>query len=133
MKKGFTLVELLVIIGLIGLLLVIIVPSTIKILDSSIENTMKIQEEEIEDAAQMYLEDFCKTPIDNTKTCTLSKTVTDGIAYFNGEINLNILVSNNYIDEIKLRDQDCTGKVIFSKNEAQAFLNCGNLYTTDGY
>ena len=133
MKKGFTLSELLAVVGLIGLLLVILVPSTIKILDNSIANTMKIQEEEVEEAAIMYLEDFCKTPIDNSKICTLSKTITDGIVYYNGEINLDVLVSNNYIDNITLRDQSCVGKVIISNNEAQAFLKCGDIYTTNGY
>ena len=133
MKKGFTLLELLVVIAIIGVLLIIVVPSTVKVLDSSIINTMEIQEEEVEDAARIYLEDYCKTPINNDKICTLSRTVTDGIVYYSGEISLDFLVNNNYIDEVSLRNKTCEGRIVFTNNEPKAFLKCGNIYTTEGY
>ena len=133
MKKGFTLLELLVVIAIIGVLLIIVVPSTVKVLDSSIINTMEMQEEEVEDAARIYLEDFCKTPINNDKICTLSRTVTDGIVYYSGEISLDFLVNNNYIDEVSLRNKTCEGRIVFTNNEPKAFLKCGDIYTTEGY
>ena len=133
MKKGFTLLELLVVIAIIGVLLIIVVPSTVKVLDSSIINTMEIQEEEVEDASRIYLEDYCKTPINNDKICTLSRTVTDGIVYYSGEISLDFLVNNNYIDEVSLRNKTCEGKIVFTNNEPKAFLKCGDIYTTEGY
>lgn len=133
MKKGFTLLELLVVIAIIGVLLIIVVPSTVKVLDSSIINTMEIQEEEVEDAARIYLEDYCKTPINNDKICTLSRTVTDGIVYYSGEISLDFLVNNNYIDEVSLRNKTCEGRIVFTNNEPKAFLKCGDIYTTEGY
>ena len=133
MKKGFTLLELLAVIILIGFLLTIVVPSTIKILDSSIVNTMKIQEEEVERAAKIYLEDYCKTPIDSTKICTLNKSVTNGIVYYNGEVNLNILINNNYIERVSIRNVNCEGRVIITNSEPKAYLKCGDIYITDGY
>ena len=133
MKKGFTLLELLVVIAIIGVLLIIVVPSTVKVLDSSIINTMEIQEEEVEDASRIYLEDYCKTPINNDKICTLSRTVADGIVYYSGEISLDFLVNNNYIDEVSLRNKTCEGKIVFTNNEPKAFLKCGDIYTTEGY
>lgn len=133
MKKGFTLLELLVVIAIIGVLLIIVVPSTVKVLDSSIINTMEMQEEEVEDAARIYLEDYCKTPINNDKICTLSRTVTDGIVYYSGEISLDFLVNNNYIDEVSLRNKTCEGRIVFTNNEPKAFLKCGDIYTTEGY
>ena len=133
MKKGFTLLELLVVIVLIGFLLVIVVPSTIKILDGSITNTMKIQEEEVENAAKIYLEDYCKTPIDGTKICTLNKSVTNGIVYYNGEVSLNTLISNKYIDQVSIRNKECEGRIVFTNSEPKAYLKCGDVYTTDGY
>ena len=133
MKKGFTLLELLVVIAIIGVLLIIVVPSTVKVLDSSIINTMEIQEEEVEDAARIYLEDYCTTPINNDKICTLSRTVTDGIVYYSGEISLDFLVNNNYIDEVSLRNKTCEGRIVFTNNEPKAFLKCGDIYTTEGY
>ena len=133
MKKGFTLLELLAVIILIGFLLTIVVPSTIKILDSSIVNTMKIQEEEVESAAKIYLEDYCKTPIDSTKICTLNKSVTNGIVYYNGEVSLNTLISNKYIDQVSIRNKECEGRIVFTNSEPKAYLKCGDVYTTDGY
>ena len=133
MKKGFTLLELLVVIAIIGVLLIIVVPSTVKVLDSSIINTMEMQEEEVEDAARIYLEDYCKTPINNDKICTLSRTVTDGIVYYSGIISLDFLVNNNYIDEVSLRNKTCEGRIVFTNNEPKAFLKCGDIYTTEGY
>ena len=133
MNKGFTLLELLVVIALLGVLLLIVVPSTIKILDGSIANTMKIQEEEVENAAKIYLEDYCKTPIDGTKMCPLSRSITNGVVYFNGEIILDTLVDNNYIDEVNVRSESCTGRIVFVDNEPDAFLSCGNVYTSEGY
>lgn len=133
MKKGFTLIELLVVIGIFGIILLIVVPSTIRILNSSIENTMKIQEKEVEDAAKLFLEDYCKTPLDSNKVCPLSKTMIDGIAYFNGELNLDTLVDNEYINDVSLRNNECIGKIIILNNEAKAYLKCGEAYTTEGY
>ena len=133
MKNGFTLIELLVVVGIIGLLLLIVIPSTIKIMDSSINNTMKIQENEIEDAAKLYLEDYCKTPIDDTKVCTLNKSLVDGIVSYNGEININILIENEYIGEVTLRDKTCIGRVIFTDSVPKVFLKCEDLYTSEGY
>ena len=133
MKKGFTLLELLVVIILIGFLLAIVVPFTIKILDGSVTNTMKIQEEEVENAAKIYLEDSCKTPLDNTKICTLNKSVTDGIVYYNGEISLSALINNNYIDQVSIRNKECEGRIVFTNNEPKAYLKCGDVYSTDGY
>ena len=133
MRKGFTLLELLVVIALLGVLLLIVVPSTIKILDGSIVNTMKIQEEEVENAAKIYLEDYCKTPIDGSKICPLSRTITDGVVYFNGEISLDVLVTANYIDEVSVRSENCVGRIVFVDNEPDAFLSCGSVYTSVGY
>ena len=133
MKNGFTLLELLVVIVLIGILLVIVVPSAVKILNDSVINTMKIQEEEIENAAKIYLEDYCKTPIDGTKVCSLKRSVVDDVVYYSGEISLSTLISNNYIDQISIRNKECDGRIVFTNNEPKVFLTCGDVYTTEEY
>lgn len=133
MKKGFTLLELLVVVVLIAIILTIVVPSTIKILDSSIERTMEIQEKEVEDSAKVFLEDYCKTPIDKNKTCPLTRTMSNDIIYYNGEISLDTLVNNDYIDKVTIRSKNCVGRIVFTNNEPKAYLKCEDVYTTDGY
>lgn len=134
MKKGFTLLELLAVIGIIGMLALIIIPSTVKILNSSIDNTMKLQETEVENAAKLYIEDYCKTPISTTHICTLTKTISgSGIAVYSGTIDLNVLISDDYIDPISIRSANCIGRVVYSDSVPEAYLTCGTIYTTDGY
>ena len=128
MKKGFTLLELLIVVVLIAIILTIVVPSTIKILDSSIERTMEIQE-----SAKVFLEDYCKTPIDKNKTCPLTRTMSNDIIYYNGEISLDTLVNNDYIDKVTIRSKNCVGRIVFTNNEPKAYLKCEDVYTTDGY
>lgn len=133
MKKGFTLIELLVVIALIALLLIIVVPSTIKVLDGGISNTMKIQEKEVADAAKMYLEDYCKSPLSHDIVCPFTKTITDGIIYYSGEVSLQTLVDNNYIQSVSIRNKDCVGRVVFVDSDPTAYLKCEDIYTTEGY
>ena len=64
-KKGFTLTEVLAVIALIGALLLFVMPNLIEIFSNSVKSTMKVQENEIEDTAIIYLEDFCRNKLGN--------------------------------------------------------------------
>jgi len=128
MKQGFTLAELLIVIVLVGLIAVIGARATVKILNANIDKTMKVQEKNVESAALMYLEDYCLSPIDNTYHCSLTRTITNGKVYYNGQINLSVLISNKYISNVSIRDEACTGYVNIVNNEATARLDCGDLY-----
>ena len=61
MKKGFTLIELLAVIALIGILVSLSVPNLVKYLDKASNSGMKNQENSITAAANLYIEDHCKT------------------------------------------------------------------------
>lgn len=131
-KNGFTLTEILVVLALIGLLLVIVVPRIGNSLNKGTEKAMKVQEGELKDAGLMFLEDMCKNPIEKGK-CPATIKYNNTTNTYSGYVLLNTLLSEKYIDEIKLDKQACNACVKYSNNEAKAYIKCGTAYTTEGY
>lgn len=127
-KKGFTLMEVLAVIALIGVLLLFVTPNLVKIFSNSVNSTMKVQEQEIEDAALLYLEDFCRNKLPN-HTCPSSIRRNDDKTY-SGYITLDTLEIEDYIDEVSLQSVDCGGCIIYTNNKPEAYLTCQNKYTT---
>lgn len=128
-KKGFTLTEILVVIALIGVLLLFVMPNLVKIFSNSVKSTMKVQEKEIEDAALIYLDDYCKNKIGNN-ICPGTLKRGENKKY-SGYINLQTLVNNDYIEEVSLQGDVCTGCVIITDNKAKAYITCSDQYETD--
>jgi prepilin-type N-terminal cleavage/methylation domain-containing protein len=129
-KKGFTLAEIIVVIALIGILLLFVMPNLVDIFSNSVKSTMKVQEKEIEDAALIYLEDYCKNKIGNN---ICPGTIKKGSnKKYSGYIKLETLVNSDYIEDVSLQGNDCKGCVIFTDNKAEAYLVCaGDSYETD--
>ncbi len=123
-KKGFTLTEVLVVIALIGILLLLIMPNLTNFFKGGINNTMKIQENELKEAGLLYLEDFCKNPLNNN-ICPASIHRENNLTY-SGYITLSTLVNNDYIENITLRGANCNGCVIYENNKANAYITCEN-------
>ena len=71
-KNGFTLIELLVVIAIIALLILIAVPAALKIYNEGVIKSMHIQEVQVKDAANLFVEDYCNSSIDQTKICPAS-------------------------------------------------------------
>lgn len=71
-KKGFTLVELLAVIAIIAILTLMAVPAVIKMYNENVIKAMHIQESEIKEAADLYIEDHCDDPIDHSVICPSS-------------------------------------------------------------
>lgn len=130
-KKGFTLVEILIVIVLIGAIMMLVVPRIADIFKQSSNKTLKVQENEIKDAALLYLEDYCKNPVDLNR-CPNTITRNDDYT-FSGYILLNSLVNNDYIDEVVYRETTCDACIRFTNNAAKAYINCPGTYKTDGY
>lgn len=130
-KKGFTLVEILVVIVIIGAVAMLIVPRISDVFGKSTTKAMKVQENEINASALVYLEDFCKNPI-GTNTCpgTISRNENNT---YDGYIYLSTLVNNDYIDKVTYQGQECNACIKFTNNEAKTYLSCPEVYTTDGY
>lgn len=129
-KKGFTLTEVLAVIALIGILMILIMPRLTDIFSSSVDSTMKVQENEMKDAGLLYLEDFCKNRIGNN-VCPGSITRNTETNKYSGYVTLKTLENEKYIENVSIRGVDCTGCIIYEENKANPYLSCGNKYTTE--
>lgn len=79
MKKGFTLVELLVVIVILGLIALVVYPSVIKIINDSRESAYESQIKIVEKAAKEWgVEHPNELPDDDVYRLPLSKLINDG-------------------------------------------------------
>ena len=127
--------ELLVVIAIISILMVITVPAVINILNKSTENTMHVQEKKVAEAGLLYLEDYCKTPINSSVVCPsyISANIIDNIVYYSGRIELETLINLEYINSVVVRGTRCEGYVLIDSNDGEGYLTCGDVYTTENY
>ncbi len=129
-KKGFTLVEVIAVIALIGVLLLFVMPNLTKIFSNSVKKTMQIQEHEIEESGTIFLEDFCRNKLGNN-LCPSTLTKNSDRTY-SGYISLSTLINEEYIEDVTLQGEDCNGCVIFTNNNPKAYITCkDNSYETE--
>lgn len=137
-RDGFTLIELLAVIAILSMLALIAVPSAIEIYNEGIKKEMKIQESNVKDAANLYVEDYCTDKIDESLTCP--RTYENGI-YGDGidvpvekYVCLRYLQNTDYkyIGDVKYKKDNCEGFVIYYLNEEtgtygnpKTYLYCG--------
>ena len=115
-KRGFTLVELLVVVAILGILVTIISVAVLKIYNSSVEKTMEVQSKNVKRAAAAFLEDYCIDPVDGSFVCP----ETYENRYYNKFVCLGDLtkdVKNNYINKVTYKGDECSGVIIFTADE----------------
>lgn len=132
-KKGFTLIEVIAIIAILGVIMTLVGPRLIDMLNGGIEKTMKVQENEVKESGLIYLEDYCKNP-DSGEVCPSSITLDENTYTYSGKITLEELLSTDIMDgDVKLNGTKCTGCVVFNNNDATAYLKCGTTYENPNY
>ncbi len=130
-KNGFTLIELLAVIAIIAVLTLIAVPAALKIYNENVIKSMHVQEGQVKDAANLFVEDYCKSSIDQTKICP--KSYNKGIENKKVVCLQDLQNSNEkYIGKIKYKSSDCKGYVTYYLDDdtntytnEKAFLFCG--------
>lgn len=136
-QKGFTLIEILAVISILGILALVASPLVIKTLNKSRVDAVKVQESNLVDAANLLKADFCDNPIsstDKSKCRELFKT--SGKKKY---ICVSSLKNENYYENIiEFNKTSCVGYVMYSVNEngkyvdGKTYLKCGEGYSTDG-
>lgn len=143
-EKGFTLVELLAVIVIMAILLLVAIPNISKVRQSSLKKTMRIQEGNVKKAADLYIQDYCTSGLEDTATCpdSYARNIDEDEKY----ICLSNLTDddNRYISDVTYNRQSCNGVVVYTKNsksglytDAKVYLFCGSnengkyAYATD--
>ena len=139
MRKGFTLVELLAIIVIIGVLSSFVVINIVSYYKTSADNAVLTQESQVLDAASLAITDFCNRPADSKtkkEKCVYSESTPNGLVRIdddgNGYVCLNKLKeAGYYTSEIYHSKTPCIGYVLFEKNDGiydngKTYLFCVN-------
>ena len=139
-KDGFTLTELLAVIAVIAILTIMVVPNVLNTYNEGVKKTMETQENNVADAADLLVSDYCTRKINSTYICPSG---------YDAEVNnqkyvcLSDLNNLGYIKSVTYKGSDCDGMVIFTKDskgkftQSKAYLYCAKqsdgtyLYTTD--
>lgn len=134
-NKGFTLVELLAVIAILGIIVAMIAPNILGTFRKAKDGTMYIEENDVLDAAKLYVQYYCEHPIGSDYICvnTYKKSTSSGY------VCLDKLQDAGLIDEILYSDIPCIGVVKFyeDKTPTKTFLKCVDpdtnevLYETD--
>lgn len=127
MKKGFTLIELIVVVVLVGILALFVTPNVIKIFNSNKTKLSLIQKNELKDAVEMYISDYCINPISKCYSCpfetkyneSTNKIVIKGNNLINltdlSEIENDCNEKDSYIDSVI--SKNCNGNIRIKNNE----------------
>lgn len=120
-NKGFTLIEILVVIGIIGLLMVFLVPNLFGVRDRAKETAVKSVMHSVQLAVEAYNMENGSYPVGkNIDVSSLCK---------------NYLMVGGYIAKVpsnpftgkEYQDSDMAGKIVYTYNDIE------NKYTLEGY
>jgi type II secretion system protein G len=121
MKKGFTLVEILVVIGIIGLLIVFLVPSLLGARDRAKEAGVKAVMHSVQLAVEAYNMENDSYPLGNN---VLLESLCRNYLMAGGYI---AAVPKNPFTGNEYTDADVAGKIVYSYTDATG------IYTLTGY
>lgn len=139
MKKGFTLIELLIVIAILGVMAVIVIPNIIGNYKKALIKKMVIEESNVADAAEIYVEEHCNNPLDymgTVYTCPSTYTSSSYVCLSELQDPGNGNASDDYyVGNVKYGSRTCYGVVQYDGNDKQTYLFCGTggnfEYTTD--
>ena len=96
-RRGFTLVEMLAVVVILGLLIGIMVPSVNSLINKNKEDSLKSLKNNIRSAAKSYFSDYRYEVVISNDNCV--NDVKDVISINNVELNSSRLFLNTLVDE----------------------------------
>lgn len=130
-RNGFTLTELLAVIAIIAILTLMVVPAAIKTYNENVIKAMHVQESEIKNSANLYVQDYCDDPIDDSDECPISYDETN--SYGEKYVCLSDLQDVKTIKKVKYKGDSCKGIIVYKKDtdtdlysDASVYLYCGD-------
>ena len=151
-NKGFTLVELIATITILGIIALIAMPSVMKSFNKSKNQTMVIQENKLIEAGDILVDDYCKSAINKKykELCDVYYQELDKSSL--SEEEKDLLNSNNiykyicvddikkleyYTEDLKYGATPCQGVVVYEidsktkmQKESYTYVKCEEAYTS---
>ena len=114
-NKGFTLVELLAVLVILGVIVTIAIPTVSSTLNKQKDKELKNRQQDIVSSAELYL-DKIRTNLNGGKCCTVNNLVQlNIISEKQSKLDDGTAISGGvYFDsnhELKFKDRDCSGCV----------------------
>ena len=149
-KKGFTLVELLAVIVIIGILGLLAIPNVLKYFNESKLKAMMVQESKLVESGDILVRDYCKKPLNDEYRLECDSHY-QGLDNYEDEDKVDsdpqtytryICVSTlkdkeYYSEKLQFSGEDCSGVVVYRIDEETdiqkdsfAVVKCGSSYKT---
>ena len=137
-KDGFTLVELLAVIAIVALITILTVPNVIKLFNSGNDSAMEFQENEMVEAAKLYLQDYYFKPI-NYSYRVVGEAAFKNLGSDDSKkyICASTVINAGYTKQVTYSGGvSCKGLVIFDKGDnalyehGKAYFYCDTVYST---
>ncbi len=134
-KNGFTLIELIAAIAIIAVITLMVVPNVISIFNKSKRSILDTQISNIKDASLLYVNDFCKYPL-NGNGCPVSYDTGRFICLSEIQSPTSTTNSTGYIGTISYSGNECKGVSVISEvsgiTSSSVYLKCGSEYFPEG-
>ena len=129
-KEGFTLIELLAVIAVMSFLILVVVPNVIEIYNKASIKAIQSEESTILDAARIFEQDYCLSPIDNTYICPDTYRTSKYICL--SDLKTSELITK----DINFKGETCKGVILFkddtnNRTVDKTYLACGT--ESEGY
>ena len=123
------------VLAILAVLVLFAVPNILNVYNTSIDDTMRVQEQEMVDAANLFIQDSCgRNALNNDRKGICSAAISGNKAYF----TTNVVVKYGYTETINHRGSGvCDGFIEYNYSpdtgrfsDGKTYIYCGDTYFT---